>query len=340
MTSRKELTEAFVARVGWGTAHVAPLAGDASNRRYLRLTDADGRHAVLMDAPPAKDEDIRPFLDIARRLSAFGLSAPEIYAEDAENGFLLIEDFGDALFARILEETPDMETELYGAAVDVLIHLQGHPVPTLQPYASEVTAPLAALSYDWYLAGTGVEDITHAKSLFLDAFTPNLARFDSELDALIQRDYHAENLIWLPERGGVRRVGLLDFQDAMRGHATYDLVSVLQDARRDVSMEVEAAMKSRYLRATRCDPTAFDTAYAVFGLQRNLRILGVFARLCLRDNKAHYVDLLPRVWRHIQTNLQHPSLADVAGTIATDLPAPGPGVLARLKENRGTWAGR
>ena len=338
--NRTERARNFINAAGWGGAHVAALAGDASNRRYDRLTKADGSTAVLMDAPPDKGEDVRPFEAIATSLSAMGLSAPRIYHRDYDAGFLLIEDLGDRLFAREIAANPHSEEPLYAAATDVLSHLHTAPCTTLKPYEASISGPLAALAYDWYQLGTTGRVDEDAREHFLTRFMPILQRYDGELDVLIQRDYHAENLLWLPERDGIARVGLLDFQDAMCGHRVYDLVSVLQDARRDVPRAIEQAMKKRFVTQNDLDPDAFETAYAVFGLQRNLRILGVFARLCLRDGKAHYVDLIPRVWSHIQTNLQHPVTAPLATMLHEDLPAPASVVLALLKQKCGTCAGQ
>lgn len=338
--NRTEQIKAFIENAGWASANVTALAGDASNRRYDRLTKQDGATAVLMDAPPEKGEDVRPFVTIAQSLAAAGLSAPHILHRDDASGFLLIEDLGDRLFAHEIPVNPQAEERLYTAAVDVLTHLHAAPAPDLPPYMSTTTATLAALAYDWYQFGaTGGLDAA-ARQAFLDGFAPLLRPYDDALDVLILRDYHAENLLWLPDRNGVARVGLLDFQDAMRGHRAYDLVSVLQDARRDVPVGIESAMKNRFIAQNNLNTDAFEAAYVVFGLQRNLRILGVFARLCLRNGKAHYVDLIPRVWSHIQTNLHHPATASLAALIDRDLPAPGPGVLATLKEKCGLCAGR
>lgn len=339
--SRMTLIDQFLATSGWADAQREPLAGDASHRAYMRLTKPDGSRSVLMDAPPDRGEDVRPFIGIARHLCTKGLSAPQLYAQDTNSGLLLIEDLGDALYARLLETRPELETEIYSAAVDVVSHLNQTKAPNdLQTYSSYVTAPLAALAYDWYQFGTAGQLSADTKQAFLDAFIPVLAKYDAHMSVLVQRDYHAENLLWLPDRSGVARVGLLDFQDAMRGHPVYDLVSVLQDARRDVPPALEAEMKVRFQTTNRQDSDAFDLAYAVFGLQRNLRILGVFARLCMRDNKVHYVDFIPRVWGHIQTNLKHPQLEQLAELLLTDLPAPTPEVLTVLKAKSGACAGR
>ncbi|MEM9575642.1 MAG: phosphotransferase [Pseudomonadota bacterium] len=331
---------AFVTQAGWQSASRAPLAGDASNRRYERLTAPDGHTAVLMDAPPETGENTRPFVRIARYLKGVGLSAPEILHHDDDAGFLLIEDLGDRLFAREMATDPAQERPLYHAAAGVLSVLHRAEPPGLLPYASETTVPLAALAYDWYLFGATGAEGTSLKQAFSRAFKSVIAPLDKDLNVLIQRDYHAENLLWLPDREGAARVGLLDFQDAMLGHRAYDLVSILQDARRDVSRAVEAEVKSAFVAGQQLDPVAFDAAYAIFGFQRNMRILGGFSRLCMRNGKAHYVDLIPRVWGHIQTNLEHPALHPVKDLIARDLPAPTPEIQARLKEECGKWAGR
>ena len=336
MADRTTALTEFLARTGWHSARRTTIAGDASNRRYDRLTTDTGQTAVLMDAPPEKGEDVRPFIHIAQHLIDTGLSAPNILHQDVENGFLLIEDLGDDLFAVVVRNNPGLEHRLYAHAVDVLTHLHKTPCPPLQPYDATEMTKMAALAYDWYLLGASGEKHAEKQRAFSGAVYAALKPLDDGAKVLIQRDYHAENLLWMPERDGVTRVGLLDFQDAMEGHAAYDLVSILQDARRDVPSETETAMKTRYISQNRLDPDSFDRAYALLGAQRNLRILGVFARLCMRDGKAHYVDLIPRVWNHIQTNLAHPALHDIAALVSSDLPPPTPALLERLRSQCAT----
>lgn len=331
MDDRTALAKSFLNQTDWANARRAPLAGDASNRKYERLFDPDtGKTAVLMDAAPDRGEDVRPFVRIARHLGSLGLSAPEILAEDTAHGFLLIEDLGDALFARAIPESPGSETELYTAATDVLLALHQAPLPELKPYDPDLMTDLAALAFGKYrqaIAGN-----TEGEDDFRAVFREILSGIRPFAPVLIQRDYHAENLIWLPDRNGVARVGLLDFQDAMSGHPAYDLVSLLQDARRDVSGQIEAAMIDHYLDRSGLDPVAFRSAYAVLGTQRNLRILGVFARLGREYGKPHYVDLIPRVWSHLIRDLDHPSLAAVTPMIKQNLPAPSAANLQRLKK--------
>jgi aminoglycoside/choline kinase family phosphotransferase len=332
MTDRAQAVTDFLRASGWQDAETRPLAGDASNRRYLRLRAHDGARAVLMDAPAERGEDVGAFARIARHLSGLGLSAPRILAEDSATGFLLLEDLGDALFARVLETDPGQEARLYEAATDVLVDLHRHPPPPgLAPYSPQLMADMAALAFDWYaFGGTGAE--TPARAAFHADMKALLERHAPRSDVLIQRDYHAENLLWLPDRAGVARVGLLDFQDAMRGHRAYDLVSVLQDARRDVPPAIETAMIDRYVAATGVEAETFVAAYHCLGAQRNLRILGVFARLCLRDGKAKYVDLIPRVWGLLQRDLAHPALRGIAAHVQDSLPAPDPALLERLRQ--------
>jgi N-acetylmuramate 1-kinase len=330
MPERDTLITSFLNGTDWASARRAPLAGDASNRRYERLTDPQtGATAVLMDAPPERGEDIRPFIRIARYLLGIGLSAPRILAEDTENGFLLIEDLGDALFARVLETRPKLETMLYASAIDVLLTLHAAPSPALDPYSPELMTDLSALVYSKYR--NGIVGDSNGESVFRTIFHEICTKHEPDSPVLIQRDYHAENLLWLPEREGVARVGLLDFQDAMSGHAAYDLVSLLQDARRDVPEALEKAMIDRYLAGTDTDTDRFRATYAVLGAQRNLRILGVFARLGIDYGKPHYVDLIPRVWAHLMRDLEHPALAEVSDRLRGDLPEPTPENLARLK---------
>jgi aminoglycoside/choline kinase family phosphotransferase len=194
---------------------------------------------------------------------------------------------------------------------------------------------MAALAWRWYLGGALAEDAA-SEQAFRAAFAQVLQTHASATPVLIQRDYHAENLLWLPDRHGPARVGLLDFQDAMKGHPAYDLVSVLQDARRDVPPAIEEAMITRYIAATAENDTDFRATYAVLGVQRNLRILGVFGRLCLMNGKPHYVDLIPRVWALMLRDLAHPALSPVAKLITQALPEPTPDILKRLKDKCAT----
>ncbi|MCZ0811263.1 MAG: aminoglycoside phosphotransferase family protein [Pseudomonadota bacterium] len=332
MTERDALIRAFIDAGDWAGGRIAPLAGDASNRRYLRLRDpASGDTAVLMDAPPDRGEDVRPFVEIAHYLRGIGLSAPRILDADMEAGLLLLEDLGDDLFANVIPRDPALENSLYCAATDLLGTLHDHPPPPgLAPYSPALMADLAMLAFDWYRAALA-DPAPDARASTQAAILAALHTHASDADVLIQRDYHAQNLLWMPDRQGDARVGLLDFQDAMLGHRAYDLVSLLQDARRDVPRAVEDAMLTRYIDRNGMDSASFRTAYHALGAQRNLRIIGVFARLCIRDGKPHYVDLIPRVWDHLQSDLADPALAPLARILENSLPSPSPASLAKVK---------
>jgi aminoglycoside/choline kinase family phosphotransferase len=291
----------------------------------------------LMDAPPERGEDVTPFVAIAEYLGSHGFSAPAILAADEALGLLLLEDLGDDLFARVLERDPTLETPLYEAATDLLVELhKAAPPKTLPAYDPALMTELAALSFDWYLEGATGETDQSARQVFCAKLEPLFHTYCPEQNVLIQRDYHAENLLWLPKRGGVAKVGLLDFQDALKGHRAYDLVSLLQDARRDVGEGIETAMLRRYIDATGQDQDRFIAAYRLLGVQRNLRIIGVFARLCMRDGKVTYLDLLPRVWTHLQRDLQHDALTPLRETL-TILPAPEPQIIQRIKAKCATY---
>lgn len=331
MTARDLAKRAFLEANGWGNAQICFLAGDASGRSYDRARLPDGHVAVIMDAPPEKGEDVTPFVVLSDFLTSIGLSAPQILAAAPDSGFLLIEDLGNALFARLVKQQPDLEEKLYTGAVDLLANLQCATPPPLATYSAPIMSDLAALAADWYLTGaTGNAD--NAFRAHLSAAMNRVIRpLEPDFSIVVLRDYHAENLLWLPDRIGVARVGLLDFQDAMIGHPAYDVVSVLQDARRDVDPDVEARMQSYFIDRTRAYPDNFRAAYAVMGAQRNLRILGVFARLCLRDGKPRYVDLIPRVWGLVQRNLEHPALTEVAKLVTENLPPPDQLLLETLR---------
>lgn len=325
---RRALSDAFVARTGWGGAKRGFLAGDASDRSYDRLTRG-AASVVLMDAPPGKGDDPAVFAAMAGHLAGLGLSPPRVLAADYDNGFLLLEDLGDGLFARILEREPAREAELYAAAVDVLVHLQRSPAPAgLPDLSADEWARAAEYAFAWYkraVTGDGSGDLSVLAAL--------MHEYADGPRVLILRDYHAENLLWLPDRAGVARVGLLDFQLGQMGQAGYDLVSLLQDARRDVSEVTEAAMVARFVAATGAQ--GFDAAYAVLGAQRALRILGIFARLCLVAGKPGYVDLIPRVWGQLQRNMAHPALEPLRAVCA-GLPEPTVENLQRIRAQCGT----
>jgi hypothetical protein len=308
----------FLAAHGWEGAEIRPLAGDASFRRYFRVLDGD-RRAVLMDAPPPH-EDPQPFVAAAEWLLSAGLSAPRILARDLERGLLLIDDFGDRRLRETLDVTPEREAEFYTLAVDLLVHLHGlPPMPGLRPHGLDQWLEELQLFPEWYCPALGLEVDSAG---YRDAWRTVLERVagDGLRPVTVLRDFHAENIMLVDGQSDVRHFGLLDFQDAVVGHPAYDLASVLEDARRDVSPAVERAMLDRYVAAT--SPQAdFEAAYWVLAAQRNTRILGVFTRLWKRDGKPHYTSFQPRMWGLLERDLRHPALAPVREWFDSNVPS-------------------
>jgi aminoglycoside/choline kinase family phosphotransferase len=304
--------EEFLENAGWGGAQVEPLVGDASFRRYFRVRSAE-RSAMLMDAPPPH-EDPGPFLEVGAWLAANGHRAPAIHAEDRARGLVLIEDFGADRMRDWLDQNAHAEEETYGAAIDALVRLHATPPGPFAPYTMEVYQREAGLFTEWYcpLMKLAVDADGYRKA-WDEVLTPLLPRQPPGVTVL--RDYHAENIMLL--EGGAQ--GLIDFQDALVGHPAYDLVSLLQDARRDVAVELERAMLDRYL--SRVDAHEhFEADYARLGAQRNAKIVGIFSRLWKRDGKPRYLALIPRVWEAMERDLKHPALAPVAEWFAGNVP--------------------
>ena len=327
MSSRATLAEQFLNKSGWGNATSEHLAGDASNRSYRRFFRNRNETAVLMNAPTSQGEDIRPFVKMTNHILSLDLSAPRILAQDEQNGFLLIEDLGDDLFARLIQDKPEMEQTLYSVAVDVLVQLQQHPSPSgLLNYSPSIMADFITPIFEWYYpsdpdAQTAIK--TELEFVLLKSCT---------LDPVMSlRDFHAENLLWLPNRNGTKRAGLLDYQDAVLAHPSYDLVSLLKDARRDVPAHIQTDMIARFVNSTNIDPETFYAAYCANGAQRNLRILGIFSRLCIVSGKPDYIDLIPRVWGNLKQDLDHPEMAKLNTLVFDALPEPTPDILQRLK---------
>ena len=323
LADRSKAIGAFLAQHGWGRGDRRPLAGDASFRRYDRLT-LDGRNAVLMDAPPPQ-EDVRPFVRIAELLHNLGYSAPQIYAADAAQGLLLLEDLGDDTYTRLLRAGHD-ERKLYTLAIDLVIDLHRKFVPSryagLPPFDDARALREVSLLLDWYWPATQEDRLTPAlRESYLSAWREVLPKRRAAPDTLVLFDFHVDNLMLLPGRAGNAACGLLDFQDAVIGPRPFDLVSLLQDVRRDASDDLVKDMRQRYLAAfPELGADAFDTSYAVIGAQRNTRILGTFTRLLLRDGKHGYLGFIPRTWRHLESDLVHPALAPVRAWLDAHLP--------------------
>lgn len=298
----------FLAASGWQGAEILPLAGDASFRRYFRVVHGE-RSAVLMDAPPPH-EDPRPFIAVSEWLIGAGLSAPQILAHDLEKGLLLLGDFGSVRLRETLDTDPGRERELYELATDVLVHLHSSaPMPGLKSHGLDQWLDELALFIDWYCPAVGANiDLGGYRAAWSEVLRP--VAEDGLGPVTVLRDYHAENIMLVEGRQGVAHFGLLDFQDALAGHPAYDLASVLEDARRDVSPEIERAMIERYIVATG-HGEALERAYWALAAQRNTRILGVFTRLWKRDNKPAYRRFQPRMWGLLERDLAQPHLKPV-----------------------------
>ena len=312
LAERETLITEFLKRHGWDQAARGRLAGDASFRKYDRLEDHRGR-VVLMDAPPPQ-EDVRPFVRIARHLSERGFSVPAILAEDNEARLLLLDDLGDDTYTRLLAKGHD-EQALYALAIDALIALHHMPdaVPEgVIPYGMPRMLEEVGRVHTWYLPLIGAKPLpTMALRDFEEIWRLALPLAWRAPTSLILFDYHVDNLMLVPGRAGLKACGILDFQDAVSGPVTYDLMSLLEDARRDINPALVAEMKARYLAAHAIKQDDFDTSWAIMAAQRHMRVIGTFARLKLRDNKPHYLQHMPRLWRYMDTCLQHPALRDL-----------------------------
>lgn len=344
--NRSEALTRLLEQTGFAEAERTPLAGDASTRRYERLRLGD-RRAILMDAPPVAESApcpptatpaerramgwnatarlaasrVEAFVAVAAYLESVGLAPPEIYGADCEAGYAVLEDLGDALYAQVIPQGAN-EIALYEEAARVLAHVHAaDKLPSRLEGKSGASWPL--LDYDALAlevnADLFVEWLPRAAEVRIDDAAR--ARWEKVRDGLIVkalgfpraftiRDYHAENLLWLPERPGLRRVGLLDFQDAVRGWRGWDFSMLLHDARRDVSAAAHKAAIRAYLSATGASEAEFERELAVLGAINSMRILGIFSRLAGRDGKVRYLDFMPRMWGHLGRTLQHPSLTD------------------------------
>jgi len=340
----------FLQSAGYGEAERTRIQGDASTRSYERLQSGNER-AILMNAPRRPDgppvrggkpysaivhlaEDVKPFVAMANALAQRGFSSPRIYEADIDEALLIIEDLGSE--SVVEGEPPAPVEERYAAAVDALVALHGLHLPGTLPVAPQVLHELprydidallmeAELLLDWYLPSLGAKISEATRTVYVAMWREALQpAIESDLTWVL-RDFHSPNLLWLPDRQGIAKVGLLDFQDAVIGPAAYDLASLLQDARVDVLEEIELSLLSRYVQKRRdadpdFDPPAFIKSYATMAAQRASKILGIFARLDRRDGKPQYLRHIPRVWAYLQRSLTHPSLATLHGWYGVHVP--------------------
>jgi N-acetylmuramate 1-kinase len=313
---RESLKSEFLLLNNLSSAQKISLQKDASHRSYDRLITEDNSRFIVMDAPP-EHEELDPFIKVAEYLASIGLSTPKIFAIDQTNGYLLLEDFGDDKYTSILQGKSSLsedlsEEEIYSKAIDCLIHLHQSPIKniTLPMYDETKLIKESKLFVQYYLE---ILNSDHIDLNAQDEYTLIMKHLieigDSFAKVVVLRDYHADNLMWLNDRTGIAKVGLLDFQDALIGSPVYDLISLLEDARRDVSPNIVEKMINRYLQAfPRMPRKEFIAAYNIFAVQRNLKIVGFIARQASVYKNPRYLALLPRVWRHINNDLKHPLL--------------------------------
>ncbi|MBD0271842.1 MAG: phosphotransferase [Acetobacteraceae bacterium] len=309
----------FLAAHGFGAASREPLPADASHRRYARLRGGP-RPALLMDAPPP--EDVRPFADLARLLLAAGLSVPEILAEDPAAGFLLVEDFGEATHAGLLDSGAD-PVPLYEEAAEALAALHAVPPPPGLPRwdAEAMAKATAATLLDWWWPATfGAAPSPAIRTGLEEALHATLAPF-AGARGIVHRDFFPANLMRLPDRRGPRRTGILDFQDAALGHPAYDVASLVEDARRDVAPAVRRAALARYLALRPgLDRGEFLAALAAHGAQRHLRVAALWVRLERRDGKPGYLRHGPRCWALLDRALSQPACAPLRDFLDAHVP--------------------
>ncbi len=316
--------EAFVASSPARGARLEMLAGDASFRKYWRAIRGSEQW-VVMDAPP-EHEDVRPFMQVTDMLLQADLSVPRVLHADAQQGFLLLEDLGDQLFSRYLRVFGGEEGLLYQSACEELSRLQRFSlerpevIAALPAYDEAVYLREVMLFSDWFLVQVhGRARAETLRDVWRERWRSVLREVSLAQRVLVHRDYHADNLLWRPE--AVKRVAMLDYQDALRGDALYDVISLLEDARRDVSKAVVASCRARMLRDLAISDAEFDLRYDVLAAQRNAKIIGIFVRLCVRDGKERYLDYLPRVWAHFLRDLSHPALHTIREFVENEVPA-------------------
>lgn len=285
---------------------ILPIAADCSFRTYYRAVTKAGLNVLIMDCPP-EVEDVLPFVTISKLLESNGFSTPKIYEQDLLNSFLLIEDFGDFLYTKLLGLSLASENELYKHATDVLIEVSKIKTSelALEKQTKNLLVEELKIYTKWYFEYLHQKPISlSAEEDFFEIVNEMFNAINLKSQTLVLRDYHADNLMWLNQRAGLKKVGILDYQDALIGSSSYDLVSLLQDARRDVNEQMQTDLVKYFAKSLSLDYDNFFKEYNTIGLQRNLRILGVFARKFMRDGSKSYLKFIPRVISHIYSSLR------------------------------------
>jgi len=315
---RRQVREDFLADLGWNHVTLEPMQADASFRRYYRMKGTDTPMLLMQDPPDRPPIPpyvmVEPFIEIAEHLHDIGLRTPVIHHRKVEDGLLVIEDFGDDTYTRLFNKGMDPEP-LYELAVDALAHLHQHPDRNnvkVPQYDDKMLVDEAMLLLDWYYpALSGKKPTDEMKESFGKVWKDLFAKFPQGQQTLVLRDYHVDNLMLTKDGAGIGRCGLLDFQDAVIGQFSYDLMSLLEDARRDVPKDLKQKLYDRYMdqMGEGLDKEGFDYSFKVLAAQRHAKVLGIFIRLSVRDGKERYLQFIPHVHNLFTQALESPHLA-------------------------------
>lgn len=320
MVSRINQINNFLKNNQIETKNLIPIKNDASFRKYFRVDKK-----ILMDADPHLGEDVGSFININHVLREFKLNVPEIFTIDKENGFLLLEDLGENIFSQILNS--ENEEQLYKQAIDVLVEIYKKDLNKfsnftfLEKYSVEILQDESQLFIEWYLKKYLKINITDTDIKdFKDIINKIFNNLDTKFEKLVLRDYHVDNLILQKSKLGLKQVGILDFQDAVLGASSYDLISIIEDVRRPISKDLKNILIKYFIDSTGYDPNQLEKELAFYSVQRNLKILGIFSRLNLRDNKSKYMGYNDNAWKYIESNLNNPTMSDLKVWLKKILP--------------------
>jgi hypothetical protein len=320
MVSRIDQINNFLKNNQIETKNLIPIKNDASFRKYFRVDKK-----ILMDADPHLGEDVGSFININHVLREFKLNVPEIFTIDKENGFLLLEDLGENIFSQILNS--ENEEQLYKQAIDVLVEIYKKDLNKfsnftfLEKYSVEKLQDESQLFIEWYLKKYLKINITDTDiKNFKDIINKIFNNLDTKFEKLVLRDYHVDNLILQKSKLGLKQVGILDFQDAVLGSSSYDLISIIEDVRRPISKDLKNILIKYFIDSTGYDPNQLEKELAFYSVQRNLKILGIFSRLNLRDNKSKYMGYNDNAWKYIESNLNNPTMSDLKVWLKKILP--------------------
>lgn len=320
MVSRINQIEDFLKSNQIEIKNLIPIKNDASFRKYFRIDKK-----ILMDANPTLGEDVSSFININNLLNEFQLNVPEIYSIDKENGFLLLEDLGEDIFSKILDNKN--EEKLYKQAIEILAEIHKKDLNEFnysilpKKYSIEKLLQESQLFIDWYLKKFLKLDISKTEIKdFLDIISKIFSSLEPKLEKLVLRDYHVDNLILQSSKVGLKQVGILDFQDAVIGQSSYDLISIIEDVRRPITKDLKTSLIDYFVDLTGYDLNNLKNELAFYSVQRNLKILGIFCRLSIRDNKPNYMSYNNNAWIYIESNLNNPIMKDLQNWIKKILP--------------------